>query len=189
MAYLSKEWTGSEGIVFYGDVPLFVTDWAVKIETDTIDVTNISIYKGPNPLPLQQDYDGNTGPQNLPFPENLPDTDKPWKIKSDDDLARKQSQYMAGRLNIDGGLRQGTITCSGLCASYNLVDDENYIPRTGNYVYMQFQSRNNPEITLFSFPKVYIKNVSFNFDIKDYTRWVLEGITTGDFDVFPGYSN
>jgi hypothetical protein len=181
-----QEFTGASGLVYYGNTLLFVDDWSAEIASDTIDITNISIFTETEPLPPQQDYDGNTGDQNLAFPNNLPNTNKPWKKTSDGDVVRKQTQYMAGKLNIDSGLRSANIICSGLCAAYNPDLEENFMPRVGNYVYLQFTNSIDPDITVMNFPKVFIKNVSFNFNIKNYMRWTFEGVSTGDFSIFPG---
>jgi hypothetical protein len=181
-----QEWVGANGLIYYGDTLLFVDDYQVQIVSDSIDITNISIYPSSNPLPPPEDALGATGQLNLPFPDNLPDTDLPFQKKSTNDIPRKQTQYGAGRLNIDGGLRVANITCSGLCATYNEDFRENYIPRINNYCYIQFSNTINPDITVFNFPIVLIKEVSFSYNVKNYLRWTLTGITTGEFDVFPG---
>jgi hypothetical protein len=181
-----QEWVGSNGLIYYGSTLLFVDDYNVQIASDTIDITNISIYELPDPLPSPQDSQGNTGALNLPFPDNLPNTLKPYQKKSTNNRTRKQAQYGAGRLNIDGGLRVATINCSGLCATYNTNLSENYLPRINNYVYMQFSNSIDPAITLFNFPNVLIKNVEFSYNVKNYLRWNFTGVTTGEFDIFPG---
>jgi hypothetical protein len=181
--YIIQEFVGSNGIIYYGDTLFFVDDYSVEIQSDTIDITNISIYTGFEPLPAQQDSQGNTGNQRADFPDNLPNTNKPYKIRTTD-LIRKQSQYMAGRLNVDSGLRVANITCTGLCGAY--ANEENVMPRIGNYVRMQFSNRIDAGITIFNFPKVFIKNVTFDYNVKNYMRYTFQGISTGDFDLFPG---
>lgn len=188
MPYLESEWTGAHGIVYYGDVLLYVDKWSVQIVSDTTDITNISVYKQVIPLPLPVDSNGATGDQQKPFPGNLPDADFPYyeKVTAVNDLARKQSQYGAARLNINSGLRVANVTCSGLCATFNSDDNENYLPRIGNYVYLQFTNDLHSNKTLFNFPITLVKSVTFEFDVKNYMRWTMECISTGEFDIFPG---
>lgn len=181
-----QEFTGAAGLVYYGNTLFFIDDWNCEIVSDTIDITNISIFEGTNQLPPPEDSAGNTGDLNLPFPNNLPDTNKPYLKTGAANLTRKQAQYGSARLNIDSGLRQANITCSGLCAAYNADLQENYMPRIGQYVYLQFTNSIDPDISVMNFPKVYIKNVLYNFNIKNYMRWTLVGVTTGEFSIFPG---
>lgn len=186
MPVVEEVWTGGAGLVYYGDVLLFSDSWTVNMVMDTIDVTNISIYPNPNPL-LPVDADGKNGPQNLPFPQNQPDPQLPWKRKSNDNILRKAAQYGMGRLRLDGGLRLATITCSGLCATYDPDLEINYMPRMGNYVYMQFTNQTGfPNKTIFNFPIVLVKEVSFEFSVKNYQRWTMIAEATGEFDIFPG---
>jgi hypothetical protein len=193
---LVQDFCGANGLVYYGQTLLFVDDWNVNIVSDTIDITNISVYditdtQNIAPLPPQVDADGIAGDPDLPFPKNLPDPLKPYKLKAnfpptDNQYYRKLSQYMTGRLNLDSGLRVANITCSGLCAAYNFDDEENYMPRVGNYTRMQFSNSIDSAVTIFNFPIVFVQKVSFDFNIKNYMRWTLTGISTGDFDMFPG---
>lgn len=189
MAYLESEWTGAHGIVYYGETLLYVDKWSVQIVSDTVDITNISIYTQPVPLPAPVDANGNpAATPNEPFPNNLPDANLPYQSKANaiQNLPRKQAQYGAARLNLTSGLRVANITCSGLCATYNGDDDENYMPRINNYVYLQFSNDLNINKTLFNFPICLVKNVTFDFDVKNYQRWSVQAISTGEFDVFPG---
>lgn len=184
MAQITNEWTGANGLVYYGDVLLFADNWTAQIVMDTVDITNLSVYEFAGKLPAPLDANNQPGNANLPFPDSLPDTNLPWDRKSIGQ--RKQSQYGAARINIDSGLRVANITCSGLCATYSELIGENVLPRIGNYVYLQFSNAIDEPTTVFNFPKVLIKEVTFEWGIKNYQRWTLTGISTGDFDIFPG---
>lgn len=181
-----QEWVGANGLIMYGSTLLFVDDYTVQLVSDTIDVTTIDVYTTNGILPPPVDSKGQTGDLNLDFPENLPNTKFPYQNKSNNNLQRKQSQYGAARVNTHGGLRVANINCSGLCATYNPDLKENYLPRINNYCYIQFSNIIDPAITLFNFPKVLIKEVNFSYNVKNYLRWTLSGISTGEFDVFPG---
>jgi hypothetical protein len=186
MTFITNEWTGAQGLIYYGNTLLFVDNWSVSIVSDSVDITNISVYPTPGKLPNSLDSDNQPGDDSLPFPLSLPNTNKPWKRKSNNDIPRKQSQYGAGRINIDSGLRVANITCSGLCGNYDPDTGENVIPRINNYVYMQFTNSIDASKTIFNFPRVLIKEVSFDWNVKNYQRWNLTAISTGDFDIFPG---
>ena len=186
MALISQEWTGGAGLIYYGETLLFVDTWSAEIVSDSIDITNISIYTGSLPLPLPVDDQGLEGNPAEPFPKNLPDTKKPYVLKATNNLIRKQTQYGAGRLMIDGGLRVANLQMSGLCASYDEVLEQLPIPRINNYVYVQLTNSIDGAVTLFNFPIVLIQNVTFSYDVKNYQRWTLNGVTSGEFDVFPG---
>lgn len=185
MALVDKVWSGSTGLVTYGSTLLFVDSWNVQVSMDTIDITNISIYTVPNVL-RPVDADNNLAPfPNLPFPQNQPDGNLPY-YKKNPDLRRKQTQYGGGRINLDGGLRVAAIQCTGLCASYDPDTNDVYLPRIGNYVYMQFSNSIDVTKTLFNFPICIVKEVTFDFNVKNYSRWTMNAITTGEFDIFPG---
>lgn len=188
MASLEKEWTGAHGLVYYGDTLLYADKWTVQMASDTIDISNISVYKETVLLPLPEDSLGQTGDQTQPFPDNQPDTNLPYQSKAaaPNNLARKQSQYGTARLNLAGGMRQANITVSGICATYNEEEEENYLPRINNYVWLQFSNDLNINKTLFNFPKCVVKEVNWDFDVKGYMRWTLSAVSTGEFDVFPG---
>lgn len=186
MPVIDQEWCGSTGLIYYGNTLLFVDNWTVTITSDTVDITNISVYPTPGILPNPLDADNQAGAINEPFPNNLPNTNKPWKRKSNNDIPRKQAQYGVGRLNLSSGLRVANISCTGLCGSYDEDTGENVLPRINNYVYMQFTNSLDPTKTLFNFPKVLIKEVAFEWSVKNYQRFNFAAISTGDFDVFPG---
>ena len=184
MASLEKAWTGSAGLMYYGNLLLFTDKWDVTIEQDIIDISNISAYETVGQLPAPVDYDGNTGNAALIFPKNAPDPLKPYDAKSNAQLSRKQSQYGTARINLDGGMRMATIEISGLCATYQ--PEQNFFPRVNNYVYIQLSNSIDPTKTVFNFPICIVKEVSLSFDIKNYQRWRMVAVTTGEFDVFPG---
>ena len=184
MASLEKAWTGSAGLMYYGNLLLFSDRWDVTIAQDIIDISNISAYINALGLPSPQDSAGNGGNPALPFPENQPDPLKPWDRKSTNNIPTKQSQYGTARINLDGGMRMATIEISGLCATYQ--PDQNYFPRVNNYVYIQLSNSIDPAKTVFNFPICIVKEVSLSFDIKNYQRWRMVAVTTSEFDVFPG---
>jgi hypothetical protein len=184
MASLEKAWTGSAGLMYYGNLLLFSDRWDVTIAQDIIDISNISAYINALGLPSPEDSAGNGGNPALPFPENQPDPLKPWDRKSTNNIPTKQSQYGTARINLDGGMRMATIEISGLCATYQ--PDQNYFPRISNYVYIQLSNSIDPTKTVFNFPICIVKEVSLSFDIKNYQRWRMVAVTTGEFDVFPG---
>lgn len=186
MAIIDQEWCGANGLIYYGNTLLFVDQWSVTIVSDTVDITNISIYPGVNFLPAPLDADNNTGTLNLPFPENQPNPNKPWKRKSNNDPIRKQSQYGGGRINIDSGLRVANITCSGLCGTYDPGTGENVLPRINQYVHMQFSNSVDAAATVFNFPITLVKEVAYEWSVKNYQRWTMQAVSTGEFDVFPG---
>jgi hypothetical protein len=186
MAVIDQEFCGANGLIYYGSVLLFVDNWSVSITSDTLDVTNISIYDTPNGLPNPFDQNNDVGQLNQPFPKNVPDTDLPWKLKTNNNLGRKQAQYGAARLLIDSGLRVAKITCSGLCGKYDEDTGENVMPRINNYVHMQFSNSIEAAQTLFNFPTCIVTEVVFDWNVRNYQRWTMSATSTGEFDVFPG---
>lgn len=186
MPIIDQEWTGANGLIYYGNTLLFVDQWSVTITSETVDITNISIYKNVSLLPPPRDADNNLGDLADPFPLDQPNPDKPWKRKSNNDLVRKQSQYGGARLMIDSGLRVAQITCSGLCGKYDPDTGENVLPRINNYVHLQFTNSFDPAISVFNFPIAIIKEVGYEWSVKNYQRWNLTATSTGEFDVFPG---
>ena len=61
MASLEKAWTGSAGLMYYGNLLLFSDRWDVTIAQDIIDISNISAYINALGLPSPQDSAGNAG--------------------------------------------------------------------------------------------------------------------------------
>lgn len=173
MPQVEKEWTGSKGLVYYGNTLLYVDTWSVQIITDTIDITTISAYDTPVDL---ADYDL----QNAEIPVYE-------KFQNPNDIRYKQANYGTARENIYGGLRVANITCSGLCAT-TIADDPfgNFMPRIQNLVYIQFTNSQTPNKTLFNFPTCIVKEVNFEFLVKNYQRWNMTAISSGEFDIFPG---
>jgi hypothetical protein len=173
MPQVEQAWTGARGLVYYGNTLLYVDTWSVQIITDTIDITTIAVYDTPVDL-----YDYDLQNPELPVFEPF---DKP------NDIRYKQANYGTARENVYGGLRVANITCSGLCAT-TIKDDAlgNYMPRIQNLVYMQFSNSIQANKTLFNFPTCIVKEVNFEFNIKNYQRWNMTAISTGEFDVFPG---
>lgn len=173
MPQVEQEWTGAKGLVYYGNTLLYVDNWSVQILVDTIDVTTIAVYDTPVDL---LDYD-------------LQDPELPVYQKFDqpNDIRYKQSNYGTARENISGGLRVANIACTGLCAT-TIADDPigNFLPRINNNVYMQFTNSKQGNKTVFNFPNCIVKEVNFEFAIKNYQRWNLSAISTGEFDIFPG---
>lgn len=168
MAAIDQAFTGSQGLVYYGSTLIFVDTWSVNIAIDTIDITTIDIYKLPVPLPKK------IGTPLDPYSaDQLPNN-----------LEQSQAQYGAARVNIGGGLRVANIVCSGLCAVSDI--ETNYMPRINNEVYLQFSNSTQPDKTLFNFPVCIVKNVSFEFSVRNYQRWTMNCITNGEFDIFPG---
>lgn len=173
MPQVEQVWTGSKGLVYYGNTLLFVDTWSVQMLTDVIDVSTIDIYDAPVRL---SNYD-------------LQDNEIPVYEKFDavNDIRYKQANYGTAREFISGGMRSATINCSGLCAT-GIADDPfgNYMPRINNLVYLQFTNSVTPEKTLFNFPYCIVKEINFEFSIKNYQRWNMVAQSTGEFDIFPG---
>lgn len=186
MATIDQEWCGANGLIYYGNTLLFVDQWTVTIVSETVDITNISIYPGANALPPPLDADNKVGNINLPFPLNMPDPNRPWKRRSNNDPIRKQSQYGGARVMIDSGLRVANITCSGLCGTYSAETGENVIPRINQYVHLQFSNSVDAAASVFNFPIALVKEVAFEWSVKNYQRWTMQAVSTGEFDVFPG---
>lgn len=186
MPAIDQEYCGANGLIYYGSTLLFVDNWSASISIDTLDVTNISIYDTPNGLPAPLDENNNPGPANEPFPKNVPDTDLPWKLKTNNNLGRKQAQYGAGRLMIDSGLRTAKIACTGLCGRYDPDTGENVLPRINNYVHMQFTNSVDADQTVFNFPTCIVTEVVFEWSVRNYQRWTMNAVATGEFDIFPG---
>lgn len=185
MALLETEWTGGQGLVYYGTTLLFCDSWSVNEKMDVIDITNINIYRTAG------------FPNGLPPKDNDPDL--PYDKKDDalNKYEKKQAQYGAGRVYQEGNLRVANIQCSGLCASYDPLVAKNFMPRIGNHVYMQFTNNLDSEKTLFNFPDCIVMDVTYELTVRGYQRWNFTAITTlnykedvnvakTDFDIFPG---
>jgi hypothetical protein len=172
MPAIERVWTGAQGLVYYGETLLYVDQWSVEIVQDIIDISNINQYT----LPVTLDaFDL----QNPDFPV--------WeKFNQPVDLQKKQANYGTAREFIGGGMRNANITCSGLCATNGPLLLDHYMPRINNLVYIQFSNSTTPNKTLFNFPTCIVKNVTFEFNVKNYQRWTMQAVTTGEFDIYPG---
>lgn len=186
MPYLSTNWTGARGLVYYGDTILFVDEWKVDISMDLIDITNVGIYTEagwPLGLPVKVN--------NLQRPEGK-------KLNDQVDFPKNQSQYGASRVMQESNLRVAKITCSGLCAKPYKESDliiDYFMPRIGNHVAMQFSNNETPNTTLFIFPDCIVNNVTFELNVRNYQRWTMEATTTQKYganqwetnwDIYPG---
>ena len=190
MPYLSTNWTGARGLVYYGETILFVDEWKVDISMDLIDITNVGIYTvagWPTGLPAKVN--------NLARPEGK-------KLNAKVDFPKNQSQYGASRVMQESNLRVAKITCSGLCAKPYKESDliiDYFMPRIGNHVTMQFSNNETPNTTLFVFPDCIVNNVTFELNVRNYQRWTMEATTTQKYgpnedgnqwetnwDIYPG---
>lgn len=186
MPELEQEWTGGQGLCYYGTNTLLYADsWNVVMTMDMLDITNIGVYR----------LGG--------FPNGLPAKDKDPKIpydKKDAALGRyetKQAQYGAGRVFLEGNLRVANITVSGLCSTYDEVLKKNRLPRIGNHVWFQFSNEVTRSKTIFEFRDSIIREVAWEQAVRGYQRWTLQAVSTvdytalvnqpnTDFDIFPG---